>query len=199
MYIYFWKHTGFVSGNEHLTTNEVDLDVVNPDVVGAVEGDSVTTPDELGVELRDVDVLDNDVADTVHQAQTLSTQDTRATHANNRLVGGDFQALNTGVVVRAGQGGIATAPVGAILLDGILARATAGVRGGFAALAVGALALAAKEVELLVDKDDTGGAVRQPGLQLADVAGRSGSGITATGRAASETEGGASDTLRCLD
>ena len=173
--------------------------MVNPDVVGAVESDSVTTPDEFGVELGDVDVLDDDVADTVHQAQTLSTQDTRATHANNGLVGGDFQALNTSVVVRAGKGRVATAPVGAILLDGILARAAAGVRGGLAALAVGALALAAEEVELLVDKDDAGGAVGQPSLQLADVARRSRSGITTTSRAASETEGGASDTLRCLD
>jgi hypothetical protein len=52
-----------------LATNEGCFDVVNPYHVGAIDGNTITSPDEFGVDLGDVDVLDNDVADTISHTQ----------------------------------------------------------------------------------------------------------------------------------
>lgn len=127
--------TGLISGDEHLATDQGDLDVVNPDLVGAIQTDSITTPDVLRVELRDVDVLDDDILSTAGQAQTLAANDTGAANTDNGLVRSNCQALETGFVVGASGRRVVTAPV-EVGLDSVLAGAAAGVGVGDTALAV---------------------------------------------------------------
>ena len=85
-----------------MTTDEGHLDVVNPDEISAGKSNSIATPDILWVELGDVDVsvnvrdarriergqdlLNDDVLGTVCDAETLSSDDTRASNANKRFV-----------------------------------------------------------------------------------------------------------------
>lgn len=163
--------TSLITRDEHLTTNEVDLDVINPDVVGTIESNGITTPDELRVQLGDVNVLNDNIANT-GQAETLTTNDTITANTDNRLVRRNIDTLNASLVVSTSGSWVAATPVGVI--DGILASAAAGVGFRDTALAVGALALRAEVVELLVDEDGTRGAVGQPLGQLGGIARRSG-------------------------
>lgn len=180
--------TSFVASNEELTTDQRDLDMVDPDLVGAVQGNSITAPDELGVQLGDVNVLDNDIANAVAHAQTLATDDTSTANTNDGLVGGHIDTLNRSLVVSAGQAGIITTPVRRVQINGVLTRAAAGVGLGLAAVAV--RALAAEIVELLVDQNGTGSAVCQPLGELGGIAGRC--------RACISTTSGASCEAKCL-
>lgn len=77
-----------VSRDDHLAADERELAVVDPDEVSAGEGDCVSTPDVLGVELGDVHVLDDDVGLAVGDPETLSTDDTGAANSDNGPVGG---------------------------------------------------------------------------------------------------------------
>lgn len=84
--------------------------VVNPDQVSLVEGDGVTTPDVLGVDVGDSNVpvgipwlvcdgsnvcspgrciLDDDVGDTADHAETTALDDTAGTLTDQGLVGVD--------------------------------------------------------------------------------------------------------------
>ena len=67
--------TRVVSRDEHLATDQRDLDVVNPDLVGAIQGHSITTPDVLWVELCDVDVLDDDCVPKSVTSHLLTAND----------------------------------------------------------------------------------------------------------------------------
>lgn len=51
------------------------FDVINPDKVSTVQGDSITTPDVLRVEVRNVHILNNNVAGTADNLQALSFND----------------------------------------------------------------------------------------------------------------------------
>src|SRR5699024_8480459 len=86
-------------------------------------------------------------------------------------------------------------PVRTVSLDGILAGAAAAVRVRDAALAVVAGVLSAEEVELLVDKNHTGGVVAQPALQLGNITGGGRACITTTGGATGKAKCGALDTF----
>jgi hypothetical protein len=47
---------GVSTSDKHLATDFRDLDVINPDQVGARNSNGITSPNILGVELGDVDV-----------------------------------------------------------------------------------------------------------------------------------------------
>ena len=97
--------------------------VVDPDHVGAVESDSVTAPDVLGVELGDLDVLDDDVVGTGNDTETLALNHTGAALTDDGLLGGNSDAKHAGIVVldagRRGVGLVVLAPV--VLVDSGLA------------------------------------------------------------------------------
>lgn len=189
--------TRVVSRDEHLATDQRDLDMVDPDLVGAIQGDSITTPDVLRVELRDVDVLDDDILDTASQTQTLAAKDTSATNTDDGLVRSNRQALETGFVVGASGRWVVTAPVGTASLDGILAGAATAVGVWDAAVAILAGVLT-EEVELLVNKDHTGSVVAQPALQFGNVTGGRRARITTTGGTTGKTKCGALDTFSSI-
>lgn len=58
------------------------LDVINPDKISTIQGDSITTPDVLRVKVRDVNVLNDNIAGTADNLQALSFNDTGATRAD---------------------------------------------------------------------------------------------------------------------
>lgn len=189
--------TRVVSRDEHLAADQRDLDVVNPDLVGAIQGDSITTPDVLRVELRNVNVLDDDILNTAGQTQTLAAKDTSATNTDDGLVRSNCQALETGVVVSASRRRVVAAPVRTVSLDGILAGAATavGVRDATVAILAGVLA---EEVKLLVNKDHTGSVVAQPALQFGNVTRSRRARITPTGSTTGKTECGTLDTFSSI-
>ena len=189
--------TRVVSRDEHLAADQRDLDVVNPDLVGAIQGDSITTPDVLRVELRNVNVLDDDILHAAGQTQTLAAKDTSTTNTDDGLVRSNRQALETGFVVGASGRWVVTAPVGTASLDGILAGAATAVGVWDAAVAILAGVLT-EEVELLVNKDHTGSVVAQPALQFGNVTGGRRARITTTGGTTGKTKCGALDTFSSI-
>lgn len=58
------------------------FDVIDPDKVCTVQGDSITTPDVLRVEVRNVNILNDDVAGTADNLQALSFDDSGAAGAD---------------------------------------------------------------------------------------------------------------------
>lgn len=93
---------GSFAEDKVLAADAGGLDVVDPDHVSAGDGDSITTPDVLRVDLGEVDVLDDDVLDTVGHVDTLALDDTGGALADKRLVGLDLDGVPASLVV--GQG-----------------------------------------------------------------------------------------------
>lgn len=80
--------------------NQTHLDVVDPYQVRTVQSDGVSSPDILGIQLRDVDVLDDDVAGSSLHIKSLSLDDTARADSDERLVGFDNDRIPGGWVVR---------------------------------------------------------------------------------------------------
>lgn len=91
--------------------------------VGAVKSDGITAPDVLGVQLGDLDVLDDDVVGTRDDTETLALDHTAAALADDGLLGCNSDAKHAGIVVldagRRGIGLVVLAPV--VLVNGHLA------------------------------------------------------------------------------
>ena len=99
-----------------MAPDERDLDVVDPDIVGAVRLDGISAPDVLGVKLGDVDVsaallenggmegkgcniLNDDILDTALHDKTFPSNHTRGANTNNRLVGAEDDAAGACFIV----------------------------------------------------------------------------------------------------
>jgi hypothetical protein len=54
------------------------LDVINPDHISTVQGDGIAAPNVLRIQVRNVNILNNDVAGTADDLQTLSSDDSGA-------------------------------------------------------------------------------------------------------------------------
>ena len=93
--------------------------MVNPDHIRVVDGDGITTPDVLGVDISDsnvpmillggkfyqmheIDILNDDVLGTADNAKTLTLDDTSGALTDKGLVGGDGHTQDTGVVAVGG-------------------------------------------------------------------------------------------------
>lgn len=160
--------------------------MVDPDQVGAIQGDGIATPDVLGVDIGKRNILDNDILGA-DNADTLAL-DGGTVDADERLVAADQDAQHTGIVVRDAHGGrirlVVVAPV--VLVDGNLARRrgaprrAAGARGG---------ALGSAKVKGAVDDDDAGLAVAEVADELVGGRGVHGRGGATTGDALGKTLG----------
>ena len=106
------------------------LDMVDPDHVGPCQRNCVTSPDILRVELGDVDVLDDDVGNTVSHPEAFALDDTVRTRAENCLVGGDHDGVETSLVVLDRSGGciglVVATPI--VFVDGGLAASASAPR-----------------------------------------------------------------------
>lgn len=100
-------------------------DVINPDLIGAIERDSITTPDVLGVEVGNVDVLDDDVLGTTTHSQTLALDAGLVTHAENGLVRGNINRSPSSLVPRLTRSRLATT----VVLDNLLELVTSAPAG----------------------------------------------------------------------
>ena len=194
------------------------LDMVDPDQVGARDRDGITAPDVLGVDLGEVDVLDDDVLDPVGHVDALALDDTGGALADQGLVGLDLDRVPGSLVVGDGADGwgaglVVIAPLRSlqalvicligvdirqdkvpthvVLVDGQLAAGSGAVR-RTSSLRRGSLRVS--EVEGLGQDDDTGGAVREVRNKLGVGRGVDGSGRATTGNALGETLSGAGDT-----
>lgn len=145
-----------------LAADLVGGNVVDPDQVGSGQGNSITTPDVLRVQLGDPNVLDDNVLHAIGHAQTLALNNTGGARAEDGLVRGDLNRSQTGVVVRNrncwGVGLVVGAPV--VLVDGLLAS---GACSPGSTSGLGCCALGSGEVEGLGEHDDTGLRVREVG------------------------------------
>lgn len=63
------------SWEEAIARMRTYLDMVNPHLVAAVQGDRITAPDVLRVELSNVDVLDDDTAGAICDPETGALDD----------------------------------------------------------------------------------------------------------------------------
>lgn len=203
---------GILAQDDVLTGDLVGGDVVDPDQVSAGEGDGITTPDVLGVQLGDADVLNDDVLHAVGHAQTLALDDSGGARAEDGLVRGDLNGAQTGLVVSDRDGGSVGLVVGApvVLVDGLLAS---GASSPGSASGLGGGALGSGEVEGLGQDDDASLGVGEVGdtggmistiffeatgatpehLQLVSRGRRDSSGITTTSDRGSETLRGSGD------
>ena len=82
-----------------LAANQRRLHVVDPDLVRAVEGDRIAAPDIMRIQVGDVDVLDDDVADAGDDAEALAHHHAAAAFADDGFVGGHGDAEDGSVVV----------------------------------------------------------------------------------------------------
>lgn len=71
--------------------------VVDPDEVGSTEGESISTPDVLVVQVADLDVLDNYVL--ASEGKTLALDDTLGSDTKDSLVGANLDWVLRGLVV----------------------------------------------------------------------------------------------------
>lgn len=71
--------------------------VVNPDEIGSGEGERISTPDVLVVQVADLNVLDNDVL--ASKGQALALNDTLGPNTQDGLVGTNLDGLLCGLVV----------------------------------------------------------------------------------------------------
>lgn len=137
---------------EHLSADEGDLDVIDPNEISSEGLDSVATPaavmsdkstfpilcmtailqlgervsvDDLHVlwiELSDVNVLDNHIFHAAVHAKTFSSNDTFGADTHDGLVGADGESARTCFVVGDFNGGLTITPIRTV--DGILSAFT---------------------------------------------------------------------------
>lgn len=138
-----------------LAADGVGGDVVDPDQIRSGQSDGITSPNILRVQLRNANVLDDDVLDTVGHAKTLALDYSRCSITKDGLVRGDLDGVEAGIVIGDGHSGstglVVCAPV--VLVDSQLAS-TVGTPRGTAILGRGALR--AGEVKGLLENDHAG-------------------------------------------
>jgi hypothetical protein len=157
---------GGVAEDDVLARDQVGGDVVDPDEVGAVDGDGVAAPDVGRVDVGEAHVLDDNVLCVADDADALALDYALGALADQALVGADGHAEHTGLVVCDGADFgcvwlVVAAPV--VLVDGLLAGGSGTPRGasGFSNLAFGT-----GEVEGLGEDDDARGGVGEVVLEF---------------------------------
>lgn len=153
-------------------------DVVNPNQVGPIKRDGIATPDVLVVQVRDGNVLDNDIA--APHPQPLALDGSGAPNPKDGLVAADIYGL-TGSLVPCGRrsASIVTSVLDDLLTCGASAPGRADIAG------LGTLGLC--KVVLLGQGDDTGLVIGQKLLELVDVLRCDGSHASTTGDTSGET------------
>lgn len=184
---------GLVAEDNVLAGDQVSGNVVDPDEVSTIDGDGITTPDVLRVDVGEANVLDDDVLSIGVDANTLALDDTLGALADEGLVGADGHTEHTSLVVLdardlGGVGLVVVAP--AILVDGLLAG---GASAPGSAPSRGSGTLSSGEVECLGQDDDTGRGVGKVADKLSGSRGVDGCSRASTSDALSKTLSSALD------
>ena len=152
-------------GCRHGCRGSTNSHMVDPDVAGAIKGDGITTPDVLGVELADGDVLDDNVGNAVSKTQALSEEHTLLSVTEDGLVALNQDGVEGSLVVFDGDarsiGLVVGAPV--ILVDSDLASRAGAVR---STSCLGSSSLGPSEVESLSQNNSQSLRRSQVALQL---------------------------------
>lgn len=113
-----------------------------------------------------MNVLDNNIRNTLSEIKTLALQDTLRSDTNQTLIAGDVDRVLSGIIVgHADDWVVVRAPIGPV--KRILSTATASVAIGAAAV-LGGVSYVGSEVEELVDEDDARFSVCEVSLQSRD-------------------------------
>jgi hypothetical protein len=84
---------------EHSSRASTDSHMVDPDVASTIKSDGITTPDVLGVEFADGDVLDDNVVNATSKTQALSEKHALLSVTNDGLVALDLDRVERSLVV----------------------------------------------------------------------------------------------------
>ena len=101
--------------------------VIDPDIVCFVQGDGVSAPDILRVDVGDLDVLQNDVLSPVDNSQAFTFDDTLGAIADDCLVRANGDTKSSSCIVGDARDGrciwlVVLAPF--VLVNGSLASST---------------------------------------------------------------------------
>lgn len=173
--------TSAIAKNDMLTTNQRGGAVVDPDVISAIKSNSVSSPDNVRVKVGNVDVLDDDVLNTVGETKALALDDTLRANTDDTLVRSNHNRVQTRLIILDGNLGgvglIVGTPV--VLVDSSLAIRASTPRS--AACFTGRV-LSTLEVESAVKVNDTRGVI-------AKILDKFGVGLGVDGLAAFATSG----------
>lgn len=168
-----------------LATDQRGGNVVDPNQISRVNGDSIASPDVFRVELGNLNILDDDVLHP-RDLQALSTDNTGRAGANDGLVVSDLDTRHTSLVIGNTSRGcrrlVVFAPV--VLVDSELAG-TASAPGSAAGFC--GASLSTSKIKLLVEDNDTGLAIAKVRDQLVRCSRVDGSGAATTGHSGGET------------
>lgn len=161
--------------------------MVDPDFAAAVQSNGITTPHVLRVEVGNLNVLNDNIADPIRHPESFALDDATATTADQRLIRRNLNRRNGGVVVRDRDRGRTGLIVGApaVQVDGRLAAR----RGApWRTARARRRALGADEVECL-------GQYNGQGLGGSEVVDQLGGGGRRHGRSASTARGAGCEPL----
>jgi hypothetical protein len=180
--------TSLGTKNDMLTANEGGRAMVNPNIVGSVKSDSITTPDNVRVEVRNMNVLDDNVLDTIGKTETLALDNTLRANTDDALVRANHDGVQAGLVIFDVDLGSVRFVIGApqVLIDSKLAVSASSPRctASFAGRALGVL-----EVKSALKVDDTSGVVLEVVDELLVVLRANDLATISTGSASGETLG----------
>jgi hypothetical protein len=91
--------TSLSTKNNMLAANKGGCAMVNPNVIGSVKSDSIATPDKVRVKVRNMNVLDDNVLNTIGKTETLALNNTLGTNTNNALIRANHNRVQTGLVI----------------------------------------------------------------------------------------------------
>lgn len=153
--------------NDKLPPDKRELVMIDPDLVTVVEGNSITAPNVLWVELRNVDVLDDHITCAASNAQSFAADNSGVTDTDDTLVATDVERRWACVVIGTFDPGAITR-----VLDGSLASTCPSLAGrrGCATTLPRCFTLSADEAPFAVDEDCSRSIVSYPLNQPASLA-----------------------------
>jgi hypothetical protein len=143
-----------------LAANQGGSAVVNPNIICSIKGDSITTPDQARVKVGDMDVLDNNILNSISETKTFAFDNALGTNTNDALIRADHDRVQAGLVILDSNLLSARVVISAplILVDRKLAVRACSPRSAacFSRRSLGTL-----EVKSSLQVDDTGGVILQ--------------------------------------
>jgi hypothetical protein len=91
--------TSLGTENNMLATNKGCRAVVDPNIIGSVKSDSIATPDKVRVKIGNMNVLDDNVLDTIGETKTLTLNNTLRTNTDNALIRANHNRVQAGLVI----------------------------------------------------------------------------------------------------
>ena len=62
------------------------LAVINPDVVGTIQSEGIAAPNEFRIQIGEVDILDDDILNVIHQSKAFASKNSIASFTDDRFI-----------------------------------------------------------------------------------------------------------------